>query len=277
MNDHGGATLRKLKLNDVPAVMQLSTEAGWNQTNEDWKMLIQLSPDGCLALEADGQIVSTATLLCYGRRLAWIGMVLTKISHRGRGFARRLLTEVLLLADRMDIETVKLDATDQGRPLYEKLGFRKEQAVERWVRPGYIEQPTPTSRADVNPSMYWYDADTEAFGVTRTDVLRSLASRHQILTLEHSYLLTRPGRVSQYLGPCVAETSSIARTLVENALQTKSPDGWAWDLFPSNASAVAIARDFSFSPRRYLKRMVRGKDLRAQENRVYAVAGFELG
>ena len=31
---------------------------------------------------------------------------------------------------------MKLDATDQGQPLYEKMGFRTEEAVERWTRPG---------------------------------------------------------------------------------------------------------------------------------------------
>src|SRR2546430_8956029 len=43
-------------------------------------------------------------------------------------------SQALALADRIKIETVKLDATDQGRPLYVKMGFRCEQSVERWSR-----------------------------------------------------------------------------------------------------------------------------------------------
>ena len=108
-------------------------QAGWNQTAEDWRMLIDLAPESCLAIEMDSELAATTTLLCYGTRLAWVGMVLTKIKFRGQGLARRLLSEALKLAGQMNIETVKLDATDQGRPLYEKLGFRCEQPVERWV------------------------------------------------------------------------------------------------------------------------------------------------
>jgi len=51
-------------------------------------------------------------------------MVLTTMRYRGRGLARRLMTEALGLADRRKIEGVRLHATDQGRPLQEKLGFR---------------------------------------------------------------------------------------------------------------------------------------------------------
>ena len=136
---------RKLRASDIPAAMQLSAEAGWNQTAQDWRLLIELSPEGCLGIEVDGDLATTTTLLCYGKQLAWIGMVLTRGAYRGRGFARRLLTDALALADEMSIETMKLDATDQGQPLYEKLGFRCEQPVERWVRPASAETDDLTS------------------------------------------------------------------------------------------------------------------------------------
>src|SRR5580704_9811582 len=163
MSDGSGAILRRLVASDIPAAIGLSEEAGWNQTSEDWRMLIELAPQGCLAIEADGQLAATTTLLCYGRRLAWIGMVLTKKSYRGRGFARRLLTQALSVADQTAIETVKLDATDQGRPLYEKMGFRSEQAVERWTRPGRTGRATGTTDPVERPAENWRIADHRAF------------------------------------------------------------------------------------------------------------------
>ena len=78
MNDCAGTILRRLAASEVPAALELSEEAGWNQTVDDWRMLIDLAPEGCLAIEVDGELATTTTLLCYGRRLAWIGMVLTK-------------------------------------------------------------------------------------------------------------------------------------------------------------------------------------------------------
>ena len=79
-----------------------------------------------------GEVAATATIVAYERRLAWIGMVLTRKAYRPRGFAKRLMNQVLRLTDVGGIESVKLDATDQGMPLYEKFGFRSEQAAEGW-------------------------------------------------------------------------------------------------------------------------------------------------
>jgi len=277
MSDCADAILRKLRASDIPAALQLSTEAGWNQTGEDWRMLIDLAPQGCLAIEVDGELASTTTLLCYGQRLAWIGMVLTRIPRRGRGFAQRLLTEALRLADQMGIETVKLDATDQGQPLYEKLGFRCEQTVERWARPSSSGAPSPGLRSDASPPGDWRVADHRAFGVDRSILLERLARRNPPLSVPCSYLFTRPGRLTGYLGPCVADGPGTARTLIQRALQISGSGDWSWDLLPRNASAVAIARDLAFTPSRHLLRMVRGKDLRTQEEAIYAIAGFELG
>ena len=128
--------LRTLQKDDIPSAMELSVEANWNQTPEDWQMLIELEPRGCLAIEVENEIAATTTAIFYGHRLAWIGMVLTRMQFRGQGLARRLLTEALTRCDRMKIETVKLDATDLGKPLYEKFGFRVEQRAERWAGPG---------------------------------------------------------------------------------------------------------------------------------------------
>ena len=81
------AQVRRMAVEDIPAALELSTEAGWNQTAEDWQMLTQLAPETCLAIDMDGELASTTTLLCYGSRLAWLGMVLTqeKVSRTRTG------------------------------------------------------------------------------------------------------------------------------------------------------------------------------------------------
>jgi len=269
--------LRKLRASDIPAALELSAEAGWNQTAEDWRVLIDLAPEGCLAIETEGELASTATLLSYGCQLAWIGMVLTRIAYRGRGFALRLLGEAVRLADQMQVQTVKLDATDQGQPLYEKLGFRSEQAVERWARPHSADIPIPSGLPDATASDTWQAADHRAFGADRSALLERLARRNPPLSRGQSYLLTRPGRVTSYLGPCVADAPETARSLVERALQSASTGGWSWDLLLENTHAVALARDLGFAPKRHLLRMVRGKDRRGQDASIFAIAGFELG
>src|SRR5579863_3423197 len=119
---------------DLPGAVDLSTLAGWNQTADDWAMLLDLAPQSCFLIEVEGRVAATCTLVCYGVRLAWLGMVLTRPEHRGRGFARALVQTALDFADRRGVRSVLLDATDMGRPVYRKLGFRDQQDIERWTR-----------------------------------------------------------------------------------------------------------------------------------------------
>ena len=66
-------------------------------------------------------------------------MVLTRPENRRQGLARLLMEDAIATAEREGIRTLKLDATEQGRPLYEDLGFVVEGAVERWERKGRAE------------------------------------------------------------------------------------------------------------------------------------------
>ena len=275
---------RLLRSEDIAAALTLSAQAGWNQTEDDWQTLLDLAPDSCWGIELDGTLAATTTLLCYGRRLGWIGMVLTSQKHRRRGLAKTLLAKVLAQADKMAVQTIKLDATEQGLPLYKQFGFHAEQEIERWSRPADAhvkDAHVKNAHAKSEPVHHkddgaWRQSDAAVFAANRTRLLERLASRNVPISYSQSYLFFRKGRVTTHLGPCVSETSITARSLVEEAVQS-SRSGWSWDLLPRNGEAVALARDLGFSPQRHLVRMTRGRDLRANDDRIFATAGFELG
>jgi GNAT superfamily N-acetyltransferase len=269
------ARLRILNSGDLQAAVELSSLAGWNQTAEDWRMLMDLAPDGCFAIEVDGDLVSTTTVVCYGQRLAWIGMVLTRPEYRDRGFARRLLAHALDYADTRGIESVKLDATEFGQPLYAKFGFHVEQMIERWARPSIAYSRSVGDSCE--RSKFSCELDQHAFGADRSCMLKILAQRSHRYGDSDGFLFTRPGRSSAYLGPCVATSAETARALVMRAIDESPGSSWSWDLLPNNQQAVALALELSFSRQRILSRMYRGKLLSGCDDRVYAIAGFELG
>lgn len=268
--------IRLLTESDLPATIRLSSLAGWNQTADDWKMLLDLAPEGCFGLEIDGIVAASATLLSYGQLLAWIGMVLADPEYRRRGFARQLVTHALARADALGTRTTKLDATDEGQPLYAGLGFVPEQPVERWFRPG-----SPAAKSNANQSRgelsRWFDVDSNAFGADRKKLLQKLTQRGRCFSTDKAYLLTRQGRTTTYLGPCIAGDLAAARELFQLAIQTPAPEGWSWDLLPQNDQAAALARELGFVPQRRLMRMFRGEEFRGKDELVYAIAGFEFG
>src|SRR5437762_743973 len=90
-----GLVERPLQLADIPAAWRLSTEAHWDQTSEDWRLMIARAPlqgDAALGLATPaGQLVASAMTLAYGDRFGWISMVLVTEPWRGRGLASGLL------------------------------------------------------------------------------------------------------------------------------------------------------------------------------------------
>jgi GNAT superfamily N-acetyltransferase len=264
---------------DIPAGMRLKDAAGWNQTVEDWRNVLGLAPDGCFGIDCDGELRATATAVCFGRELAWIGMVLTDSRYRGRGFARRLMEHVLESLGERRVGWVKLDATEMGRPLYDRLGFRVEGAIERWIRPAGGERlrGAPVGAFELDAAL-----DQESFGADRSGLLRLLAGIESASIAGMGFAMGRPGTQAAYFGPCVALAPDVARDLLAWFLERHAEESVYWDILPANPDAVAIAREFGFERARELVRMALplAKDLPRPRNcdgLVFATAGFEFG
>lgn len=276
------AAVRLLAPDDLPLAVRLSTEAGWNQTPQDWLRLIAFAPDGCFGIECDGRMVSTATVVRYGRPLGWIGMVLTLDAYRGRGYATRLMRRCLEHCEETDVACVKLDATDMGRPLYQRLGFVDEYPVERWLREGSGPVParaTPPPAVDFDPTSI-LSLDRAAFGADRGVLLELLRDWGEGHAVEGGYAMSRPGRKWRQFGPCVARTEAAAHALAEGFLRRHGSAPALWDLCPEHPSAPRLAASMGFRPARRLVRMRRGPavpGLAAQSDLVWALAGFEYG
>ncbi len=265
---------------DIPAAMDLKKAAGWNQTEADWRNVLCLAPEGCFGIEAAGRLASTATAVRYDRRLAWIGMVLTHPTCRGRGFARRLMEHALEHLAAHGSEWIKLDATDMGRPLYRRLGFEDECPIERWGRGAEAAVSSPRVASFALDE--WRSLDAQAFGADRSRLLATLAPCGSAAIPGGGYAMARPGANAAYFGPCVSRSPEAARQLLGWFLAGHPFQPAYWDLLPENTAAAELAREFGFAPLRRLVRMVRpgvagAAPLTHHNSHVYAIAGFEYG
>lgn len=238
---------------DLPDLLRLSEAAGWNQTEEDWKRLLELEPEGCFGLAVEGRIGASATVITYGRELAWIGMVLTLPEYRGRGYATQLMQRCLDYCGLRGIATVRLDATEQGRPVYAKLGFVDEYEVQR--RAGSLAPCEP------RPAAFDFALDRQAFGADRSRLLERTGC-------------ARPGRLASYIGPVTARTAAEAREIV---LHCGLSGPCFWDVPAANPPALELAESLGFRPVRRLMRMRRGPAVAERPEFVFALAGFEYG
>lgn len=280
-------TIDRLTESDLPNALRLSTQAGWNQIDADWRRLLSLWPDTCLAGRFGGSLVATATLAVFdapaGGRLGWVGMVLVDEAHRGRGLGTAMLDAVLLAGREGGITTFALDATDLGRPVYAKRGFRDVIGIDRWVGKPAANRGDRSPPAAATDWQSLAKLDLDATGVNRFPLLRHLGNEPggRVQFHRDGFACRRTGRVADHVGPVVARSDAVARELIEGLNSTGEPNRPSFIDVPRstlddwfNATGWSIARR--------LTRMACGLSvddisLLLAGPHVYAAAGFELG
>jgi len=280
-----GIEIRLLGESDLPAALRLKVLAHWNQTENDWRRLIKLEPNGCFCATDNGEVVATTTTTTYGRELAWIGMVLVDPAYRRRGIATRLMDVALEYLTRKGLETIKLDATPEGRLVYKNFGFREESLVERWVGSSSRDM-TCVLKESKGMRSQLLALDRDEFGADRTTLLDQLiedACLKPSLTTEDSgrllgYGLARRGTVATYLGPILAEQPAAAASLLDEMLNQLSEQRVYVDLNTTFDLGRQILKDRGFAKHRDLFRMFYGQEKQASSSpAIFAIAGPEVG
>lgn len=199
---------------ELDGVHGLTAEAGWPHRVEDLALTLALS-EGRVALEA-GRVVGAALCTPFGDHDATINTIVVARSWRGQGLGRALTRWAL---DRASSRTCRLVATEQGRPLYETLGFDAA---------GTISQHQGTLGAAAQGEASWAEPfeqeqiaclDEEASGMDRSALIAGLARVGRFAVLRRS------GRVAGFAcvrrfgrgfvaGPVAADDEANAEALL---------------------------------------------------------------
>jgi GNAT superfamily N-acetyltransferase len=214
---------RKMVPTDINAGLALCRSAGWNQLENDWKLFLELEPDGArVAVDEAGKVAGTVTTINYEDHFSWIGMVLVDPEKKRMGIGTQLLREALKVLEKM--ETVKLDATPAGREVYLKLGFNDEYMLSRMVLKEKIRS-LPSNAVHVREQDF--DAilqqDKKVFGASREDLLKRMLKNYPELSFvinARSYSFGRKGFNFTQIGPVIADGIDDAKQLVSSALNT---------------------------------------------------------
>ena len=276
--------IRLLFESDIPSAMGLKEAAGWNQTEADWRRLLRLEPKGCFGAIKDARLVGTTTTTIHGE-LAWIGMVLVEPQHRRQGLAAKLMNAALdYLKDK--VETIKLDATALGQPVYEKFGFRAESVVERWSGTASARRETQSpALMDGDIVRDVLNMDRVAFNADRARLIRALIDEACVSPVLmraadgalSGYALARSGTSKTYVGPVVANDPQVAEILMDRTLTALADREVYVDLNKECSVDASILPDRGFVKERDLIRMVKGRESTITSPLVVAIAGPEVG
>jgi len=265
----------ELGIADAQAALVLSTEAGWNQNEADWRLF--LSKGIVFGVRDGDRLVATAALLPYSAGNAWISMVLVTADFRRRGIATKLVDACLRVAARRGL-TTWLDATPAGAAVYGPLGFAPTLQLRRLrlTRP----QGTRVSRA---LSAGYLNAlavrDGSAMGFDRSSLLSEFAARaaSRIVCDAQAIALVRNGRTARQIGPLLADSADQALALVDAVVRSETGP-WLIDaVFSQEEFLDGLVRS-GWNIERPFQRMRFGPAAIASPAQLpFAVAGPEFG
>lgn len=219
--------LRPMLAADIEAATELSREQSWPHLEEDWAFF--LTQGFGIVAELDGEVVGTIMAWHFGADYATIGMVIVSARMQGQGLGRRLMEQMI---DRLGDRSIVLNATEEGLPLYRKLGFTEigtiyqHQAVAPVMPLAELrrdERVRPTGAADEMLG----DLYSRAAGMDRSALFDALSAEGQTVVLTRDLVPQGFAQIRHFgrgwlLGPVVAPDSAGAKALILHWLGTKA-------------------------------------------------------
>ncbi|AZO05056.1 MULTISPECIES: GNAT family N-acetyltransferase [unclassified Mesorhizobium] len=200
----------------IEGAVALSRQENWPHREQDWQMALQLS-SGAVALDDQGRVAGTILVTPYGMDCAMINMVIVDRNARGKGLGRRLMEQAFALAEDRPLRLV---ATADGMPLYQKLGFvpsgrvlQHQGKVAELGAPDGVKAAGPDDLPDIKA------LDRDAYGADRETLIDALAERGQFAVIRRNgeieaYAAIRPFGRGEVIGPVIAGNVDDTRALI---------------------------------------------------------------
>lgn len=258
------------------------------QRAERWiselRLFRRLQPDGVFLACSDGIPAGMVASIIYSN-YAYVGLmgIHQDFQRQGLGFA--LMKHLLAWMEGQKVPLVKLDASQPGQPLYEKLGFvplekvfvMQLQELEReYRRPDEV-------RVITHPSLDLLSVpDTQAFGADRGRLLHELLNNYP----GRAFMLQDPqGNVGGYLfvqdkriGPWVMTKRVDAEPLLQAALSLPFPGPVSVVVPAENQNSIALLQRYRFKILRTNRHMAYGTVATADHRRsIFAQSSLSLG
>ncbi len=210
---------------DVVGLIDLSTSVGWDY--DEHEIGTVLSSGKIFGHKnAQGKIVSCAAIIPYDNSIASVGMVIVNKAYRGLGLGKKA-TQKCLDSVSADIK-VMLIATEEGKLLYQNMGFTTVNYVHKYLCNSYkitddknkpnttIEKYSEKDFAGI------VDLDEAAFGDSRRCFLtnRIKQSRECLVVKDRKanitgYGISILGPVNLIIGPIVAPNDQTAALILD--------------------------------------------------------------
>jgi ribosomal protein S18 acetylase RimI-like enzyme len=118
-----GFQIRAMAAADADAAVALALAQGWRDRHDFYDLVLRTPSCQPLVGTLEGRLVATGLATANGS-VGWLSAIVVAADVRRRGFGRAMTDELCRRLRAAGCETLSLEATDAGRPMYERMGFR---------------------------------------------------------------------------------------------------------------------------------------------------------
>jgi len=273
---------------DLPVIAALRDSVGW--AIHEWALRAVLRPPDarCIVVTDDlDRIVGVGSGISYGD-LGFIGNMVVVEDHRRRGVGAAVLEAIVdFLSRERGCTRLELNATPEGRPLYERYGF-ETIGMSTFARIGRAvalsTDPSVTVRSGGTDDLENLVAyDQPRFGGDRRPILEVLLGSEAARFV----IVERDGAIAGYacvqldgprMGPMVADAPSVAETLLLEALtMVPEVEELRLNLPPENREGADWMRGLGLEVEPWDGRMARGPQIQRRPETIYAMTVGPLG
>ena len=266
-----------LSVENLDQALGLSTEAGWNQTQEDWEMIVS-HPGLHLAAWNGSELIGTTCCLDF-QNCTWVAMVLVDSKYRRQGIASYMIERVF---EKYPHRSLALDATQIGSKVYERLGFRTGEVINRWIYSGENNNRNKYHATTIPPQTIdkIINLDRKIMHADRSAIFLNIARRknsfHYINPITNAFVLARAGRLAFQIGPLIAQNSASAIDLLLKTIKCVKYFSIYVDA-PERKDWNALLKEQNFTIQRSFIRMHYAEHETPNYKYLFATAGPEVG
>jgi GNAT superfamily N-acetyltransferase len=273
---------------DVPVIAALRDSVGW--AVHEWALRAVLQPPDarCLVVTDDlDRIVGVGSGISYGE-LGFVGNMVVVEDHRRRGVGAAVLDAIVsFLSGERGCTRLELNATAEGRPLYEAHGF-ETIGMSAFARIGrdvsLAGDPSAAIRAGGTDDLDDLVAyDRPRFGGDRRAIFEALLGGE----IARFVVAERDGALVGYacaqlegprIGPMVADDPSIAEAVLREAFDLlPDVEELRLNLPPENREGADWMRGLGVEVELWDGRMARGPQVPRRPETIYAMTVGPLG
>jgi predicted N-acetyltransferase YhbS len=172
-----GALIRAMTPADVGPAAEMIRQGEWGDRSVFLAWAVAFPPSVLFVAEDAGRIVGTGIATANGP-VGWVGTIFVAPDRRREGLGQALTLTVIDDLESRGCRTLKLIATDAGRPLYERLGFEAQAPQLFFTAAGLAPNTADDRIRPFDPTMLpgIVALDRLATGEDRSAVLERLAN-----------------------------------------------------------------------------------------------------